>query len=418
MDTPSPAKRPAAKAKPSPKDAPVNKPAAKKETAKKETAKKPVSVKPVAPIKKVPAPAPQPAKPVLVKPVIVAEPVVVKPVLAKPVIAPPIEAPVVEKPVPAKPVLSVPVVTEGPKSSWFGRLKSGLQRSSGQLTESISGIFTKRKLDDAMLDELEEALITADMGVAVAMELRNSLAKDRLNKDVTDEEVKLHLASGIAAMLKPVAKPLQITDAGPFIISVVGVNGNGKTTTVAKLAKYYQDQGKKVMLAAADTFRAAAVEQLQVWGKRLGSTVIAGEAEADPASVAYRAVEQARKEKADILLIDTAGRLHNKTGLMQELQKIHRVLTKHDEAAPHATLLVLDATTGQNAHNQVKIFDEMVKVSGLIVTKLDGTAKGGVVVGLAREFGKPIHAIGVGESTEDLRPFDADEFAKALLGVA
>jgi fused signal recognition particle receptor len=304
------------------------------------------------------------------------------------------------------------------KASWIGRLKSGLQRSSTQLTESITGIFTKRKLDESMLDELEDALIMADMGIAVASELRTSLARDRLNKDVSDEDVKLHLASGIAAMLRPVAKPLEITGAKPFIISVVGVNGNGKTTTVAKLAKFYQDQGKKVMLAAGDTFRAAAVEQLQVWGRRLGATVISGAPEADPASVAYRALEQAVKEKADILLIDTAGRLHNKTGLMQELQKIHRVMAKLDETAPHATVLVLDATTGQNAHSQVKVFDEMVKVTGLIVTKLDGTAKGGVVVGLAKEFGKPIHAIGVGESTEDLRPFDADDFAKALLGVA
>ncbi len=301
---------------------------------------------------------------------------------------------------------------------WFGRLKAGLTRSSAKLGEGIAGIFTKRKLDDGAIEELEELLIGADLGVATAAKLTANLARTRFDKEVAPEEVRRALAEDIAAILEPVATPLALDAARkPHVVLVVGVNGSGKTTTIAKLAKLYRDQGLEVLLAAGDTFRAAAVEQLKIWGARSGCRVVARAPGADAAGLAYEALETARHEHHDLLLIDTAGRLHNKADLMAELQKILRVLKKLDPTAPHDTLLVLDATTGQNAHAQVAAFKELVEVTGLALTKLDGSARGGVVVALAEKFGLPVHAVGVGEGLDDLRPFEARDFANSLLGI-
>ena len=308
--------------------------------------------------------------------------------------------------------------TEGKRRGWLGRLRDGLTRSSNRLTEGIAGIFTKRKLDEETLDELEELLITGDLGPATAARLTQALARSRFGKDVTDGEVRTALADEVATILSPVARPLAIDPARrPFVILMVGVNGTGKTTTIGKLARQFHDQGKRVMLAAGDTFRAAAVGQLKVWGERAGVPVIARDTGADAAGLAFDALERARAEAIDVLMIDTAGRLQNKSGLMAELQKIVRVLKKLDADAPHATLLVLDATTGQNAHAQVEVFRDMVQINGLIVTKLDGSARGGVLVALAERFGLPVHAIGVGEGVDDLRPFEANAFARALMGL-
>jgi len=303
------------------------------------------------------------------------------------------------------------------KTGWFGRLKKGLSKSSNKISESITSVLTKRKLDDELLEELEEALIVADLGPATASKLTSELARQRFGKDITDEEVKVFLSDGIEGILKPVAKPLEIgTLSTPYVILFSGVNGAGKTTTIGKLSKQLQQQGKKVMLAAGDTFRAAAVEQLQVWGERTGVPVISKEIGADAGALAFEAMERAKAEKVDVLLIDTAGRLQNKSNLMAELEKIVRVIKKHDETAPHNTLLVLDATTGQNAHSQVELFGKAVDISGLVVTKLDGTAKGGVIVSLAEKFGLPVHAIGIGEGVDDLRPFMARDYARSLMG--
>lgn len=303
-------------------------------------------------------------------------------------------------------------------SSWLARLRDGLQKSTSKLTDGITGIFTKRKLDQAALDALEELLIAADLGPTTAARLVTDFGKNRFGKDISDEDVKLALAEQVAAILSPCAVPLPVDKArAPYVVLMVGVNGTGKTTTIGKLAQYYVRAGLKVMLAAGDTFRAAAVSQLQVWGERSGVPVITGAANGDAASVAYQALEQARAAKVDLLLIDTAGRLHNKNDLMQELAKILRVIKKLDPEAPHAVLLTLDATTGQNAHAQVEVFGELVQVTGLVVTKLDGSAKGGVLVSLADRFKLPIHAIGVGEGSDDLRDFKAEDFARSLLGL-
>lgn len=305
------------------------------------------------------------------------------------------------------------------KTSWLSRLRSGLSRTSSKLTEGVTSLFTKRKLDEAALEELEELLITADLGPATAARLVGDFGKTRFGKDVTDSEVREALAAQVETILQPYAKPLEIdVSRKPFVILMVGVNGTGKTTTIGKLAKSYREEGHSVMLAAGDTFRAAAIGQLQVWGERMGVPVVSGPENGDAAALAYQALERAKKENTDILMIDTAGRLHNKAHLMDELAKIVRVIKKLDETAPHATLLVLDATTGQNAHAQVEVFQNLTKVSGLIVTKLDGTAKGGVIVALADKFKLPIHAIGVGESAEDLHPFAAADFAKSLMGIS
>jgi len=304
------------------------------------------------------------------------------------------------------------------KKSWFQRLKSGLSRSSDRLEKGITEIFGRRKLDDASLEELEELLIASDMSVGIAEEVTEKLRKTRFNQTVAPEEVRGALAEEVARLLEPVAKPLRLDPARkPHVVLVIGVNGSGKTTTIGKLARQYRDEGKSVVLVAGDTFRAAAVEQLRIWGERTGVPVIAREAGADAAGLAYDALEAARDRGADILLIDTAGRLHNKADLMAELKKIVRVLKKIDPSAPHSILLVLDATVGQNAHAQAETFREMVGVTGIVMTKLDGTAKGGVLVSLAEKYGIPIHFIGGGESAEDLRPFRAEDFARGLMGL-
>ena len=304
------------------------------------------------------------------------------------------------------------------KPSWLDRLRAGLSKSTDKLTDGIAGIFRKRKLDDAALEELEEILITADLGPATAAKLTANLAATRFDKEVTDEEVRGALAEDIAAILEPVATPLAIDAARkPHVVLVVGVNGSGKTTTIGKLAQRYRGQGLDIVLAAGDTFRAAAVEQLKIWGERAGCPVIAGKPGGDAAGLAYDALEQARTRGADLLLIDTAGRLQNKADLMAGLEKIGRVLKKLDDSAPHDCVLVLDATVGQNAHSQVEIFRDMIAVSGLVVTKLDGSAKGGVLVALAERFGLPVHAIGIGEGADDLQPFDASDYARDLMGI-
>ncbi len=301
---------------------------------------------------------------------------------------------------------------------FFSRLKEGLSRSTAKITESITAVFKKRRLDDEALEELEDLLLGADLGVDAAKRVIAEFRRTRFGKEVTDEEIKQALSEEIAAILTPVALPLVLDPAKkPHVVLVVGVNGTGKTTTIGKLAQLYKDEGKRVVLCAGDTFRAAAVEQLQIWGERTGAPVISGGQNADSAGLAFDALTRARADQADVLLVDTAGRLHNKNALMEELRKIIRVLRKQDETVPHTVLLVLDATTGQNAVQQVKVFKEMVDVTGLVVTKLDGSARGGIVVALAETFGLPVHAVGVGEQAGDLRPFDANDFARGLVGL-
>jgi fused signal recognition particle receptor len=304
------------------------------------------------------------------------------------------------------------------RRGWLGRLREGMARSSARLTQGINTIFTRRRLDDEALFELEELLIASDMGVGVSGEVAEALRKTRFNQEVSPEEVRAALAEEVIRLVEPVMKPLRLDlTKKPFVILVVGVNGSGKTTTIAKLAKQYRDDGYAVMLAAGDTFRAAAVEQLQIWGERTGCPVVTRPEGADAAGLAYDAMLESRALGSDILLIDTAGRLQNKANLMAELQKMVRVLKKADPQAPHSVLLVLDATTGQNAHAQAEIFREMVGVTGIVMTKLDGTARGGVLVSLAEKYGIPIHAIGVGETADDLRPFEARAYARSLVGL-
>ena len=306
-----------------------------------------------------------------------------------------------------------------PGETWVSRLGMGLSKSSGKLTQGIADLVTKKKLDQETLDQLEEVLITADLGPQTAARIVSDFSEGRFGKDISEDEVKSALAGIIAEILEPVAKPLQIDSKSPFVILVCGVNGAGKTTTIGKLAtRWIRNDGHKVMIAAGDTFRAAAVEQLKIWSDRSGAEFFAKETGADAAAVAYESYQKAKESGADILMIDTAGRLHNKSNLMAELEKILRVLKKHDPDIPHATVLVLDATTGQNAHAQVETFREMTNLTGLIVTKLDGSARGGVVVGLADRFGLPIHAVGVGEGAEDLQPFDPQQYANSLVGLA
>lgn len=303
------------------------------------------------------------------------------------------------------------------KVGWFGRLKAGLSRSAGQLSEQIGALFTKRKLDQDALDELEETLIAADLGVTTARKIVKTIAKDRFDKDISPEEIRAALAESVAGLLQPVEKPLELDGETPQVILVVGVNGVGKTTTIGKIATRFRDEGKSVMLAAGDTFRAAAIEQLKIWGQRAGVPVMASETGGDAASLAFDALTKAREQGMDVLMIDTAGRLQNKADLMAELAKIVRVLKKQVPDAPHHVLLVLDATTGQNAVNQVQTFKEICAVSGLIVTKLDGTARGGVLVAIADKFGLPVHFVGVGEQASDLQVFSAPAFARALAGL-
>jgi len=302
--------------------------------------------------------------------------------------------------------------------SWFAKLKQGLSRTSDKLTTGVASVFTDRRLDEAALEELEDLLIMADLGPGAAAELAGNLGKSKFGKNVTAEEVREALAEDIAVMLAPVAVPVEIDTAKrPFIILTIGVNGAGKTTTIGKLAHSLKADGKSVMIAAGDTFRAAAIEQLQEWGKRANVPVVASESGGDAAGLAFEAVQRAQAENIDVLLIDTAGRLHNKSNLMDELRKIVRVIQKLDPTAPHETLLILDATTGQNAHAQVKTFKEMANVTGLALTKLDGTAKGGVIVALARDYDVPLRLVGVGEQADDMRSFDPKDFARGLMGL-
>ncbi len=306
-----------------------------------------------------------------------------------------------------------------PPLTLFERLKEGLAKSTGGLSQELTGIFSKEKLDAATLKDLEEALIRVDMGPAQAAAITEAVGKNRYDWMISPYDLRQILAGEIAKILKPVQKPLTVDRAKrPFVILVAGVNGTGKTTTIGKIVKYLTKDGLKVVLAAGDTFRAAAIEQLQVWGERTGAEVVAGAQGADAAGLAYSALERARASHADVLLIDTAGRLQNKAGLMAELEKIVRVVAKLDSSAPHAILLVLDATTGQNAISQVEAFKQTVGLTGLVMTKLDGTAKGGILVALAAKFALPVHFIGVGEGADDLQVFDAEAFAKALTGAA
>ena len=315
------------------------------------------------------------------------------------------------------PPAMVEIPAEAPRTSWFDRLTTGLKRSSDQLAGSITSVFTKRKLDAATLDELEDVLIQADLGIETATAITDTLRRDRFDRDVSGEDVRAVLAAEVEKVLGPVAQPLTVEGAQkPFVILMIGVNGSGKTTTIGKLAQKFAAEGRSVMLAAGDTFRAAAIEQLQVWGQRTNAPVISRPAGADASGLAFDAVTQARAEGRDILIIDTAGRLQNRDELMNELEKIIRVIKKVDPTAPHATLLTLDATTGQNALKQVEIFGARAGVTGLVMTKLDGTARGGILVAIARKFGLPVHFIGVGESVGDLEPFTASEFARAIAG--
>jgi fused signal recognition particle receptor len=313
-----------------------------------------------------------------------------------------------------------PAETEAPaeKRSWWGRLTGGLKRTSSALSDRVTGLFTKRKLDADTLEELEDALIQADFGLETATRIAEAVGKGRYEKGIAPDEVRAILATEVERALDPVAQPLVVdTTKKPFVILMIGVNGAGKTTTIGKLTQKFRAQGHSVMLAAGDTFRAAAIEQLRVWGERTGAPVVARPQGSDAAGLAYDALQAAREAGTDILLIDTAGRLQNKAGLMAELEKVIRVIRKLDAETPHAVLLVLDATVGQNALSQVEIFQKAAGVTGLVMTKLDGTARGGILVALAAKFGLPVHYIGVGEGVDDLEPFAARDFARAIAGL-
>ncbi len=331
---------------------------------------------------------------------------------------PPAPEPAAEEPAPAPEPAQAEPEPAPKKEGWFSRLARGLSKSSSRLSDGVAAIFTQRTLDQETLDELEELLITADLGVKAAERITDALAQDKFDKEISDEEVRAALAAEVADTLKPLEKPLAPDpDRKPHVILMVGVNGSGKTTTIGKLARKFKDEGRSVMLAAGDTFRAAAIEQLAAWGERSGAPVIARDVGADAAGLAFDALKQAQATGTDVLIIDTAGRLQNKTALMDELAKIVRVLKKIDDTAPHDVALVLDATVGQNAVSQAQAFSDIAGVTGLVMTKLDGTARGGVLVALADKFALPIHFIGVGESVDDLQPFEADSFARALAGV-
>lgn len=315
----------------------------------------------------------------------------------------------------SEPAIGDQTVAAAPKLSWFERLRRGLSRTSSRLTQGITSLFTKRKLDDETIEDLEDLLIQADLGVETSARIVESLKKTRYNKDITPEEVRDALAEEVEKTLAPVAAPLTLDDAcKPHVILVVGVNGVGKTTTIGKMARRFALDGKRVMLAAGDTFRAAAIDQLKIWGERTGAKVIARQPGADSAGLAFDALREAREQECDALIIDTAGRLQNKAHLMAELEKIVRVLKKMDPSAPHSVILALDATTGQNALNQVEIFGQKCGVTGIVMNKLDGTARGGILVAIAAKHKLPVHAIGVGEGADDMQPFDAAEFARAI----
>jgi len=307
---------------------------------------------------------------------------------------------------------------EQPKQSWWRRLSSGLKRTSSAIGTAVSDLVTKRKLDRAMLEDIEDVLLRADLGTEVAARVAAAVGEGRYDKAISADEVKTVVATEVEKVLAKVAEPLAIDAAKkPFVILVVGVNGSGKTTTIGKLASRLRSEGRKVMLAAGDTFRAAAIEQLKIWGERTGAPVVARPHGSDAASLAFDALTQGRADGTDVLLIDTAGRLQNKTELMNELEKVVRVMRKVDASAPHAVLLVLDATVGQNALSQVDIFRKVAGVTGLVMTKLDGTARGGILVALAEKFALPVHFIGVGEGVDDLAPFTARDFSRAIAGL-
>jgi fused signal recognition particle receptor len=307
--------------------------------------------------------------------------------------------------------------TQDKPASWWQRLSSGLKKSSSSIRTAITDLVTKRQLDDAALDQIEEALIRADLGVAMANRISDVIGQGRYKQNPDEAALKAIIADEVEKALLPVAQPLKIEGAKPFVILIAGVNGSGKTTTIGKLASRFAREGRKVMLAAGDTFRAAAIEQLKIWGGRVGCKVIAREQGSDAAGIAFDAVTQAKADGVDVLLIDTAGRLQNRTELMTELEKIIRVMKKVDPSAPHAVLLVLDATVGQNAISQVEAFGKTAGVTGLVMTKLDGTARGGILVALAEKFQLPVHFIGVGEGIDDLQPFTARDFARAMAGL-
>lgn len=361
---------------------------------------------------------PQPVLDAGIKPDIVA-PAPIPPEVISTDFAPEPDAGAIPEERPADPVREPAPAAEQPKRSWFQKLRQGLSRSSASLTDGIASIFTKRKLDAAMLEELEDILIQADLGVDTAMAITERLSDGRYDKEISPEEVRAVLSEEVERVLAPVARPLDLeTGKKPHVVLMVGVNGTGKTTTIGKLSQKLAAEGKKVMLAAGDTFRAAAVEQLKIWGARTGADVIARDTGADAAGLAFDAMTAATEQGADVLLIDTAGRLQNKAELMDELKKVIRVIKKHDPDAPHTVLLTLDATTGQNALNQVEIFGAVAGVTGLVMTKLDGTARGGILVAIAAKHGLPVHFIGVGESVDDLEPFSSKDFASAIAGLA
>jgi fused signal recognition particle receptor len=310
---------------------------------------------------------------------------------------------------------SAPAPTEPARKGWFERLKSGLSKTSTRLTESITGLVTKRKLDQDTLDELEEVLLAADLGIETSERITAAIAKGRFEKTIAANEVREILAEEVARVLEPVAKPLVIDETRkPHVVLVLGVNGSGKTTTIGKLSAKLSREGRRVMLAAGDTFRAAAIDQLKVWGERTGVPVLARDVGSDASGLAFDAIKQAQEGGYDVLLVDTAGRLQNKEGLMAELEKVVRVMRKVDATAPHDVLLVLDATTGQNAMQQVEVFRERAGVTGLVMTKLDGTARGGILVAISARHGLPVHAIGVGEGVDDLQSFSAKDYARAI----
>ncbi len=416
-----PAARNSEKKKVVAKHAEPKKPAPEKAEAKKPPPKKvgTQKLKPsvVAAIKAPPAPKPVPQKVQAKKPAVE---IVVEPIIAVPeievvpeAIAPPVVESV-EAPPPPGFVLNADVAQRG---GWFSRLKEGLSKSSTSIGGSITSIFSKKKLDKTTLQDLEDTLIQADLGLPVAERIIAAVSQGRYDREIDPEEVKQILAAEVAKVLKPVEVPFNFGSEQPHVIMVVGVNGSGKTTTIGKLGSIATGEGFKVMFAACDTFRAAAIEQLTIWGIRIGAITMSRPTGADASGLAFDALKAARENGTDILFIDTAGRLQNKAYLMDELDKVVRVIRKLDPGAPHAVLLVLDATTGQNALNQVEIFSKVAGVTGLIMTKLDGTARGGILVAIAEKFKLPIHAIGVGESLDDLQAFDAEGFARAIAGL-
>ncbi|MBC8037891.1 MAG: signal recognition particle-docking protein FtsY [Rhizobiales bacterium] len=393
---------PAHKTKPAPKKVEVKKPVPKKPEPKKPEPKAKVKVQPKPKIEK--PPVDEIAAPPTPEPDVIAA-------ASEAVIFP--EQVTVEIPEVQPQIVSAAAENRG----WLSRLKDGLSKSSRTITGSITSIFTKRKLDAGMLGELEDVLIQADLGVAMAERIVKAVSAGRYDREIEPEEVKRILAVEVAKVLKPVEVPFNFGTEKPFVILVVGVNGSGKTTTIGKLGAIAKAEGFKVMFAACDTFRAAAIEQLTVWGQRIGATTVSRPTGSDSSGLAFDAMTQARDTGTDILFIDTAGRLQNKAYLMDELDKVVRVVKKQDAGAPHAVLLVLDATTGQNAIAQAEVFTKVAGVTGLIMTKLDGTARGGILVAIAEKFKLPVHAIGVGERIDDLQPFEAEAFARTIAGL-